>query len=99
MNNERWNRQHPIGTRVRLNLPSGESWQTRTVGPALRRDGLDYVAIAGLGTLVLLSSIDVLDDVLPWSPSPAAAGEAPAVQARIADAPAAAAAAMATAVG
>lgn len=82
MTTEQWNRRHPVGTRIRVTLPGGEAWQTRTVEPAVKKGGLDYVGIAGLNSLVPLSAIDVLADVLPWFPAARPDTQMPAAETR-----------------
>ena len=54
-----WNAQHPIGTRVTVNLADGRTLQTRTIAPARRYGGLDYVEVAGLNGLILLSWVEL----------------------------------------
>lgn len=55
MTAEEWNRQHPIGTRVRITLADGRSRDTRTLSPAQTWGGLDHIQVGGITGFVLLS--------------------------------------------
>ena len=50
-----WNSRHPIGTRVIVNLADGRILHTRSIAAAQRYGGLDYLEVAGIKGLVLLS--------------------------------------------
>jgi hypothetical protein len=65
MNTTDWNKRFPIGSTVRVTLPSGERVLTITTSQAIQGAAADLIAVLGVpkGYVPLASVEPVLDDV------------------------------------